>query len=40
MNFAQQDIEQTLDLGALQHETTLNDIGHGLSRTQKVTKRH
>ena len=37
MNFAQKDIEQTLDPDALQHETTLNKIW---KRLEQDTKRH
>ena len=40
MNFAQKDTERTLDPDALQHETTLNDIGATQKRLEQDTKRH
>ena len=40
MNFAQKDIERTLDPDALQHETTLNDIGATQKRLEQDTQRH
>ena len=40
MNFAQKDIERTLDPDALQHETTLNITGATQNRLEQDTQRH